>query len=136
MYHRVRRRGLLWVAFRATIALVPSLFVYGTLMSGESNATELGGAAFLGPARTAPAYSLLDLGDYPGLVAGGATAVAGELYQVTPPHLVLLDVFEEHPDLYRREPVLLADGRPAVAYLLVRPPPGAPPIAGGDWRRR
>jgi gamma-glutamylaminecyclotransferase len=105
-------------------------------MSGESNAAELGGAAFLGAARTAPSYTLVDLGDYPGLLSGGATAVAGELYQVAPPHLDRLDVFEEHPDVYRREAVSLADGRPALAYLLVHPPAGAPVIAGGDWRRR
>jgi gamma-glutamylaminecyclotransferase len=115
---------------------VPPLFVYGTLMSGQTNAAELGGAVFLGAARTAPAYTLIDLGDYPGLVPGGATAVSGELYQVAPDHLTLLDLFEEHPDLYRREAVALADGQRAVAYLLVRPPAGAPVISGGDWRQR
>jgi gamma-glutamylcyclotransferase (GGCT)/AIG2-like uncharacterized protein YtfP len=113
-----------------------ALFVYGTLMAGEANAAELGEAAYLGPARTAPGYTLVDLGPYPGLVAGGATVVHGELYQVPSGQLGRLDLFEEHPTVYRRAPVVLAGGAAAVAYFLVRPAPAAPCIASGDWRRR
>jgi gamma-glutamylaminecyclotransferase len=111
------------------------LFVYGTLMAGEANAAELGGARFLGRARTTASYTLYDLGPYPGLVAGGSTAVDGELYDVPEERVPALDAFEEHPDVYRRAPIALADGRAAVAYLLVRRP-AAPSILGGDWRRR
>jgi gamma-glutamylaminecyclotransferase len=119
------------------------LFVYGTLMAGEANAAELGGATFLGAARTAARYTLYDLGPFPGLVAEGSTAIAGELYDLPPDRLPALDAFEEHPEVYRRAPIALADGRAAVAYLLVSPPaspsspfPVARAIAGGDWRQR
>jgi gamma-glutamylcyclotransferase (GGCT)/AIG2-like uncharacterized protein YtfP len=115
---------------------MPALFVYGTLMTGQPNAGHLAGAAYLGPARTAAAYTLLDLGPHPGLVTGGATVVAGELYEVLPDHLHRLDVFEEHPDVYRRTAVTLADGRAVLAYLLVRPPQAPRPIGCGDWRLR
>jgi gamma-glutamylaminecyclotransferase len=116
---------------------VPPLFVYGTLMAGQANAVELAGARFLGAARTAAAYTLYDLGPYPALCAGGATAVDGELYDLTPGQLDRLDAFEEHPTLYCRTPISLCDGRAAVAYLLAaRPPAGAAAIAEGDWRRR
>jgi gamma-glutamylcyclotransferase (GGCT)/AIG2-like uncharacterized protein YtfP len=116
---------------------VPPLFVYGTLMGGQANACELAGATFLGAARTAAVYTLYDLGPYPGLCAGGGTSVTGELYQLAPGQLGRLDDFEEHPTLYCRTPIALADGRGALAYLLVgAPPAGASPITEGDWRRR
>jgi gamma-glutamylaminecyclotransferase len=110
------------------------LFVYGSLMRGEAHAGELGPAVFLGPARTAPEYTLVNLGRYPALLPGGATAVAGELYEL--PHLAGLDEFEEHPRVYRRGEVLLADGSAAHAYFLVGVPGAAPIIESGDWRSR
>ena len=64
------------------------------------------------------------------------TLMAGELYQVQPEQLRLLDDFEEPPHVYRRTPVALAGGQPAAAYLLARPPAAPRPIAGGDWRLR
>lgn len=113
------------------------LFVYGTLMRGEPNHRLLSRTRFLGAALTAPCFELADLGDTPGLVAGGRTAVAGELYAVGPRTLARLDRFEHHPFLYRRATIPLADGSPAEAYLM---PPvavaGCPVIAAGDWRRR
>ena len=58
------------------------LFVYGTLMRGGCRSAVLAGCEFLGPARTRPAFRLLDLGAYPGLVDGHA-AIDGELYAVS-----------------------------------------------------
>lgn len=111
------------------------LFVYGSLMTGESNHAHMRGASLLGPARTAPAFTLHDLGPYPALAARGATSVAGELFDVPASVLARLDRFEGHPDLYVRSPILLDDGTEAQAYLatpaLVR---GAPIIASGDYR--
>lgn len=110
------------------------LFVYGTLMRCEPNAGWLGHARFLGVARTAPAYALVDLGPYPGLLPGAAGVVEGELYEVDAPTLARLDELEEHPTVYRRAPIALGDGSTAHAYLLVDP--RGRPIASGDWRRR
>jgi gamma-glutamylaminecyclotransferase len=76
------------------------------------------GARFLGPARTAARFSLVDLGPYPALVAGGAEAVDGELYEVPADQLAGLDAFEEHPAFYVRETIRLLDGRDVYAYLL------------------
>lgn len=94
------------------------LFVYGTLQSGCVNHALLAGARLLGPAVTAPGFALVDLGPYPGMVRRGPAAVAGELYRVTPLVLAAVDRFEGHPWLFRRARVPLADGRPALAYLL------------------
>jgi len=94
------------------------LFVYGTLMRAGANHTLLAGARFEGAASTAPGFALVDLGAYPGMVRGGAAAVAGELFEVDRAILARLDRFEGHPRLFRRARVPLADGRPAHAYLL------------------
>lgn len=113
------------------------VFVYGTLLRGEANHHVIAPARFLREAVTRPAYELADLGSYPALVAGGATAVRGEVYAVDPRTLRALDALEEHPDLYRRAPVTLADGARVQSYLLTRVrAAGYPRIASGDWRQR
>jgi gamma-glutamylcyclotransferase (GGCT)/AIG2-like uncharacterized protein YtfP len=99
---------------------VIDLFVYGSLMRGEANHRLLAGAEALGAARTAAEFELVDLGPYPGLVAGGGSAVVGELYRVDGGIVVRLDAFEGHPGYFRRSPIRLVDGRPAEAYLLAR----------------
>lgn len=110
------------------------VFVYGTLLSGEPNHPVLAGAAFLGPATTAPAFRLVNLGPYPALVADGATAVEGELYEVDDAGLARLDWLEGYPGLYDRREIVLEAGT-AIAYLM-RPEQvaGMPRIASGRWR--
>lgn len=113
------------------------IFVYGTLLAGEANHGELRGARRCGAGRTAARYTLYDLGGYPGLVAGGTTAIVGEIYDVDAATLARLDLLEEHPTLYVRAPIALADGGDAETYLYPRARVGeAPPIASGDWKRR
>jgi len=113
------------------------IFIYGTLRQGESNHGQLEGARFVGPARTAARYTLVDLVDYPALVDGGTDAVRGELYEVGALHLERLDAFEEHPDVYVRSEIEMADGARTFAYLLPRERAGkAPRIPGGDWKTR
>lgn len=113
------------------------LFVYGTLMQGEPNHLLLAACPFLGAAATAPAFELVDCGAFPALVGGGAKAVAGELYRADAATLAALDALEGHPDFYRRQPVALAGGGAAEAYLLdSAAAAGLPRIPSGDWRRR
>jgi gamma-glutamylcyclotransferase (GGCT)/AIG2-like uncharacterized protein YtfP len=110
------------------------LFVYGSLLHGQANHGLLAGSRFLGTAQTLPRYTLVDLGAYPGVLVGGMTAVAGELYEVDARTLALLDRLEEHPHVFERGPIALASGEPAEAYLL-RPQlrRGAPEIRSGRW---
>ena len=87
------------------------LFVYGTLKRGGSNHHQLAGQTFLGPARTAPGFTLFSLGAYPGLVAAPADTrgVTGELWSVDDACLARLDVLEGLADgLYRRAPIALS----------------------------
>jgi gamma-glutamylaminecyclotransferase len=112
-----------------------AVFVYGSLLKGEANHHLLRGAEYLGPGRTPPAYRLLDLGAYPGLVADGTIAVAGEVYRVAASLLGTLDALEEHPTVYVRTAIRLEGGRDVWTYLLREDgPPDRPAVPAGDWR--
>lgn len=116
-------------------SLSTSLFIYGTLLPGESNHPLLAAARPLGPAWTPPEYELLDLDGFPALVAGGRSRVAGELFAVDARTLAAVDELEDHPRYYRRTWIALERGRRAFAYLLPRSlAAGWPRIPGGDWR--
>ncbi|MGL4422817.1 MAG: gamma-glutamylcyclotransferase family protein [Gemmataceae bacterium] len=107
------------------------LFVYGTLRRGERNHRRIADQTFLGLARTEPEYKRLNLGPYPGLVAG-TESVAGELYQVSDCALGELDDFEGVPTLFDRRAIALIDRPPGElvqAYFWV----GATPA---DYRPR
>ena len=111
------------------------LMVYGTLLRGEPNHPRMDGATFVREARTEPRFTLVDLGPFPAMRAGGGTSVAGEVYAVTPEHLAALDRFEGVPRLYERVLIALADGEAAYAFVQR----GASHrtrdiIASGDWR--
>jgi gamma-glutamylcyclotransferase (GGCT)/AIG2-like uncharacterized protein YtfP len=111
------------------------VFVYGTLLRGESNHRILAAAQFLRVARTRPEYHLHDLGPYPALVPGGTTAIVGEVYAIDAATLAALDRLEGHPSYYERVPITLADDAVAHAYLMSRSiARGTPVIASGDWR--
>ena len=112
------------------------IFIYGTLLRGETAHDLIKGARFLGEARTEPAYALVGVDWYPGLVSG-RRSVAGELYAVDPDLLAALDDFEDHPELFVRSPIRLADGSAAETYVL-REERAAdlPRLATDSWRAR
>lgn len=116
------------------------LFVYGTLMAGECRHPLLAAGMIRSIAVAAVRGTLFNLGDYPGMVLGGETTVAGELVEFLNLDgiLGLLDA-EEGPE-YLREvvEVNLPHGRNqrAWSYVLAAPPANALLIESGDWRSR
>lgn len=94
------------------------LFVYGTLKRGQRNHGLMREARFLGEAVTAPLYTLLDLGLFPGMIPGGSTAVHGELYEVGPELLARLDRHEGVPRFYKRILVELDNRELVDGYVL------------------
>ena len=122
------------------------LFVYGSLMKGELNAHLMAGARLVGSAQTVPAYRLVHLGGYPGMLSGGGSSVVGEVYEVPAATLAVLDAFEEHPEVFVRTPVRLqtqpavagADAEAACEAYLLRPEfaAGAAALEHGNWRQR
>lgn len=67
------------------------IFVYGTLKKGHGNNGYLGDSKLIGPAKTAPKYTLFD-GGFPIVERGGETSIIGEVYEVTDPE-ALADVY-------------------------------------------
>jgi gamma-glutamylcyclotransferase (GGCT)/AIG2-like uncharacterized protein YtfP len=111
------------------------VFVYGTLMRGERAQAYLARARFVRIARTEPAFTLVSLGRFPALLAGGTTSVRGELYDVGDDLLAALDFYEGVPSLYRRVLVRLRGGGSAHAYVLARGRQRRDPVlATGNWK--
>jgi len=111
------------------------VFVYGTLLAGESNHRHMAGARLIGEARTEPTFRLYDLGPFPGLVAVGSHSVIGEVYEVDEPTLAMLDRLEGHPRFYVRESIILETGAAVQSYLLMpHQVIGRPIIVSGSWR--
>lgn len=96
-------------------------FICGSALRGQPDHQNLGGARFLGEARTAPRYRLHSVADeHPGIyeVAEGGVSIAGELYEFTPEQRTHL-LATEPPNLYE-SPVELEDGSSVSAMIYPR----------------
>ncbi len=115
------------------------VFVYGTLRSGHANHRLLAGARYLGRAVTKARYALgEECGPepVPYVVKEPPLArIAGEVYEVGAAMLADLDVFEEHPGVYRREEVtvLLEGSTERRAWLYFARSRHGHLVPGGDW---
>jgi gamma-glutamylaminecyclotransferase len=114
------------------------VFVYGTLKSGGSNHDFLTGQTFLGASRTLPGFTLVSLGDYPGMIPSPADreGVTGEVWAVNDTCLRELDRLEGVTEkLYRRAPVPLAapfEQTTVETYFYLRNVKGHPRL-GATW---
>ena len=99
------------------------VFVYGSLRRGFHNFRLLEDSKFLGKATTAPEFSMLHLGGFPGIIRGGETAIHGEVFEVDDATLLRLDRLEGHPGFYRREETTVVgeDGNELPVSLYVLP---------------
>lgn len=116
------------------------LFVYGTLMRGESRHRHLEGETFVAEVRSAPGYRLYDAGDYPALVEdAGGVSIVGELWQVSDSCLRELDDVEGVDEgLYARRRVSLLPPHAEIAadvYVYLESVTGMSEISPG-WRGR
>lgn len=112
------------------------VFVYGTLQQGCSNHHILAQARFLGPAHSREEYALY-VDYFPKVVRQERVSVIhGELYLVDDYTLALLDDFEDHPFLYRREliPVITDDGSETQAWIYFHPDASGQLVASGDLK--
>ena len=115
------------------------IFVYGSLMRGESNHGLLNNeySTFLSKGITQRGYSLYDLDGFPGMVEGGTSAVLGEIYEICAFTRSRLDQLEGHPQFYKRTLIELQDGEKIETYILDSAYiEGCPVIKSGDWRNR
>jgi gamma-glutamylcyclotransferase (GGCT)/AIG2-like uncharacterized protein YtfP len=113
------------------------IFAYGSLRRGERDHGALQQASYLGMARSAPNYRLVDLNVYPAMIEFRGHRVLGELYQVTREIRRRLDVLKEVPVLFQRQTILLEDGRAVEAYLMrENQVPGRRRLRMEDWKQR
>ena len=81
------------------------VFVYGTLMKGNSNYQDfLSEAKFVGKV-IAEGFALYDLGCYPGIIPSEIDKVKGQLYTIDNNTLIKLDELEEEGSLYLRKSI-------------------------------
>lgn len=120
-----------------------TVFVYGSLLSGLHNHHYLSEAEALGAAQSAAAaFTMIDLGTFPGAYAAGpdepAGRLTGELYAVTDDQLAALDRLESNGSFYQRERryFVTADGRRRLAwvYFLISRHYSRRRVTDGDWR--
>lgn len=82
-----------------------NVFVYGTLMKGNSNYESfLGEAEFIGE-FVAEGFALYDLGSYPGIIHSKSDKIKGELYRINNETLKKLDRLEGEGSLYIRKSI-------------------------------
>jgi gamma-glutamylcyclotransferase (GGCT)/AIG2-like uncharacterized protein YtfP len=108
------------------------VFVYGTLRRDEINHHLLRDANFCGCHTTAPHYSMVNLGSYPGVVKQGRTAIQGEVYEVDAGIMAALDRLEGYPTAYSRELIQTPWGR-AWIYIYRGSRNGRKTISSGVW---
>lgn len=117
--------------------MTTTIFVYGSLKRGEPNHRLLARARFVGLGRTAPRFSLFDLGPYPAMTAEGTTSVEGELFEVDAETLARVDRLEGHPTLYERTTIALQGGALVEAYVYRGAfLQDAVPLVEGRWQSR
>lgn len=112
------------------------LFIYGTLKRGCKNnlvmGTDEAHAKFIREYVTKPQFTLLHLGGFPGLIHQGNQMVTGEIWEVSDQLLKRLDIFEGHPNLFKRTD-LEAEHEP-IWYYAWNGSTSRDQIRGGVWK--
>ena len=108
------------------------VFVYGSLLRGQSNHECLEGARYVGETRTPSGYQLYDLGYYPAAVPAASGTIKGEVYAVDAWGLAILDRLEGYPGYYDRYLIETEHGT-AWMYFLAEAGPAWPLVPEGEW---
>ena len=112
------------------------IFVYGSLLSGMGNHGLLDNddSVLVDTFKTAPEYTLLDLGWYPGVVGVGDTPIIGELYRVSEEVWLDIEHLEGYPEFYDRVVLNTHEGD-AIMYVLDEDYLSSyESVASGDWK--
>ena len=76
--------------------------VYGSLKRGLGNYALLRESEFKGGLKTAPEFTMYDLGAFPGIMPNGNTSITCEVFEVDEPTFETLDRLEGYPNFYDR----------------------------------
>ncbi len=96
-----------------------TVFIHGKLRKGCSDHHVMSKEACLGTAETTELYALYMMDNKPYVTKRPASTIKGEAYTVSKEALSVLDRWERHPHINKRElvPVRLADGTMVDAWL-------------------
>lgn len=96
-----------------------NLFVYGTLKQDYTGHYIIKTSKYLGKATTANPYLLLQDTEkpFPLLIEVPVAPITGELYEINPSLLPSLDLYEGHPNYFRRKLIPLSNGEEAWCYF-------------------
>lgn len=108
------------------------VFVYGTLKRGKGNNVYLNDSKFLGEDHV---RGSLYVSGIPYFVNRGDTLITGEVYEVSPGVLNMLDKLEGHPSWYRRIKLPTIGQREVNIYSmsLDKVPTGARVLENGNY---
>jgi gamma-glutamylcyclotransferase (GGCT)/AIG2-like uncharacterized protein YtfP len=113
------------------------LFAHGTLRQGCVNNGLMAGGALLGAAETSEEYALCLIDEKPVVTKRPLSTIKGEVYSVSDEMLIVLDRFNTHPRVNKRElvSVKLADGTGVEAwlYFYIQPMRNSVFIETGDY---
>ncbi|MGH8474745.1 MAG: gamma-glutamylcyclotransferase family protein [Methylococcales bacterium] len=93
--------------------------VYGSLKAGRHNDHYLRTATLVARSKTAPEYTMIDVGPYPAIIPAGDTPIEVEVYAVDSDTLKALDELEDHPDRYLRS-LIRIENLDAYIYILTK----------------
>tara|TARA_R100001460_G_scaffold17620_4_gene37818 strand:+ start:295 stop:657 length:363 start_codon:yes stop_codon:yes gene_type:complete len=112
-----------------------TIFVYGTLRTGESRNHTMRDADYLGVYKTIPKYTMYNLGAFPCITFGGKTSITGDVFKIDDYTLDMCDMIEGHPDFYTRMPIELLDKSIKAEAYFMNDLKGAhyTPILSGNW---
>ncbi len=98
---------------------MPYIFAHGTLRRGGQNSNLIAGATFIGRAETVEDYALFTMKNKCVVTKRPACKIKGEVFSVSEEMLTLVDRFEGHPRINKRDSVnvKLEDGGTAEAWL-------------------
>lgn len=96
-----------------------TLFVYGTLMKGQTNHEVISDGWFIANGTTLNDFCMYELGMFPAVTEDEVTPIWGELFRVTPDVLTLADNLEG--DLFNRieVPVIIEMSGVITAWMYV-----------------
>lgn len=93
------------------------VFVYGTLMRGETNNHYMQNSNFI-VRTTIEGYQMYDVGWYPAIIKGN-NRVPGELYEVPAEDMPLIDMLEGEGQLYAKKTIKITDINGNISFAFV-----------------
>jgi gamma-glutamylcyclotransferase (GGCT)/AIG2-like uncharacterized protein YtfP len=119
---------------------MPYLFAHGQLREGARKQSIMSDSELIGTAETEAAYALFTMGEKAVITKRPVSKVKGDIYSVTDDKLTMLDRYEGHPRICKRElvPARLDNGGTLEVwvYFYIQPLTNSVLIDSGDYLKQ